>query len=157
MARPPIFEWHGKEYASEEKTADWYWAIGIAAVAIMIACVLFNNVLLALVVLAGTVTTFLQVAKRPRIHRFTITERGVGIDTHFFAFEDMLHFSVLEYLDETLPPALSIKTKHLLAPHLLIPIVGYEPLDVYDYIAAHLPEGKHDESIMDRIVDMMQL
>ena len=47
MARPPIFEWHGKEYASEEKSADWYWAIGIGAIAIIIACVLFNNFLLA--------------------------------------------------------------------------------------------------------------
>ena len=157
MARQPIFEWHGKEYASEEKGADWYWALGIITVAIIVACILFNNLLLALVVLAGAITTSLQVAKRPRIHRFTITERGIGIDTHFYEFEDMLHFSVLEYMDESLPPALSIKTKHLLAPHLLIPIVGYEPLDVYDYIAAHLPEGKHDESAMDRLIEMMQL
>jgi hypothetical protein len=96
-------------------------------------------------------------ATRPRIHRFAITERGIHIDDHFYEFESMLHFSVLEYLDETLPPALSIKTHHLLAPHLLIPIVGYDPLDVYDYIAAHLPEGKHDESIVDRVIEMMQL
>jgi hypothetical protein len=157
MARQPIFEWHGKEYASEEKSADWYWAVGIAAVAIVVACVLFDNILLALVVVAGAVAACLQAAKRPRIHRFAITERGIHIDDHFYEFESMLHFSVLEYLDETLPPALSIKTHHLLAPHLLIPIVGYDPLDVYDYIAAHLPEGKHDESIVDRVIEMMQL
>ena len=157
MAQLPIFEWHGKEYASEDKTADWYWAVGIIAVALMIACVLFSNLLLALVVLAAAVAVCLQAAKHPRIHRFTITERGVGVDNRFYEFDNMLHFSVLEYLDETLPPALSIKTKHLLAPHLLIPIVGYEPLDVYDYIAVHLPEGKHDESAMDRLIEMMQL
>ena len=157
MAQQPIFEWHGKEYASEDKSADWYWAVGIIAVAIMIACVLFNNILLAIVVAAAAVAACLQAAKHPRIHRFTITERGVGVDSRFYEFESMLHFSVLEYLDETLPPALSIKTKHLLTPHLLIPIVGYDPLDVYDYIAAHLPEGKHEESAMDRIIEMMQL
>ena len=157
MPRPPLFEWHGKEYASEEKSADWYWAIGIAAVAIIIACILFNNLLLALVVAAAAAAACLQAAKRPRIHRFTITEKGIGIDTHFYHFHDMLHFSVLEYLDESIPTALSIKTKHLLAPHLLIPIIGYDPLDVYDYIAAHLPEGKHDESAIDRIIEMMQL
>jgi hypothetical protein len=157
MAQPPIFEWHGKEYSSEQKGADWYWAVSIVAVAIVVACILFNNFLLALVVIAATVAACLQAAKHPRIHRFYITERGVGIDTHFYQFEDMLHFSVLEYLDETLPPALSIKTKHIFAPHLLIPIIGYDPLDVYDYVAAHLPEGKHDESAMDRIIDLLQL
>jgi hypothetical protein len=113
--------------------------------------------LLALVVLAATAATCIQAAKRPRIHRFAITTRGIGIDNHFYRYDDMLHFSVLEYLDESLPPALSIKTKHLLASHLLIPIVGYDPLDVYDYIAAHLPEGKHDESTVDRIIELFQL
>jgi hypothetical protein len=157
MAQPPIFEWHGKEYASEEKSSEWYWAIGIAAAAIASACILFNNILLALLVITATATVFLQAAKRPRIHRFIITERGIGVDRHFYEFQDMLHFSVLEYLDETIPPALSIKTKHLLAPHLLIPIVGYDPLDVYDYVASHLPEGRHDESAMDRVIEMMQL
>ncbi len=157
MAQEPIFEWHGKEYASEEKSADWYWAIGIAAVGLIVVSILINNLLLGLLIAVAAVVLSLQAAKRPRIHRFTITERGVGIDTHFYEFSDMLHFSVLEYLDETLPPALSIKTKHLLAPHLLIPIVGYEPLDVYDYVAAHLPEGKHDESAIDRIIEMMRL
>jgi len=157
MARSPIFEWHAKEYASEEKSADWYWAVGIAAAAIFIACILFNNILLGLVVIAATVTTCLQAAKRPRLHRFAITEQGILIDSNLFAFDHMLHFSVLEYIDETIPPALSIKTKYLLAPHLLIPIVGYDPIDVYDYVAGHLPEGKHDESAIDRIIEMMRI
>ncbi len=157
MARLPIFEWHAKEYTHPEKSADWYWALGIVALALFIACVVFNNVLLGLVVIAAAVTSALQVAKRPRIHRFAITEEGIHIDNRMFTFESMLHFSVLEYLDDTIPPALSIKTKHLLAPHLLIPIVGYDPLDVYDYVAAHLPEGKHDESAIDRIIEMMRI
>ncbi len=157
MARQPIFEWHAKEYASGEKSADWYWAVAIAAIAIVVACVLFDNILLALVVIAGAGAACLQAAKQPRIHRFAITDRGIRVDSQFYTFESMLHFSVLEYLDETLPPALSIKTHHLLTPHLVIPIVGYDPLDVYDYIAAHLPEGKHDESIVDRIIEMIQL
>lgn len=157
MARPPIFEWHGKEYASEEKSADWYWALGIITVAIVIACVIFNNVLLGLLAAAAAIAIALQAAKHPRIHRFAITETGVAIDMHFYPFEKMLHFSVLEYADESLPPSLSIKTKVLLAPHLLIPIVGYDPVDVYDYIAAHLPEGNHHESAIDRIIDLIGL
>ncbi len=157
MARPPIFEWHGKEYAQSTKSADWYWALGILSVAIIIVCVIFNNVLLALLVAAAAVSVGLQAAKHPRIHRFSITETGIGIDMQFYPFEKMLHFSVLEYADETMPPSLSIKTKILLSPHLLIPIIGYDPVDVYDYIAAHLPEGNHHESAIDRIIDLIGL
>ncbi|MBA3789197.1 hypothetical protein H0X32_02260 [Patescibacteria group bacterium] len=156
MPRPPIFEWHGKEYTSEEKGADWYWALGIIAVALIIVCVLFNNLLLALVVAAAAIAIALQAAKRPRIHRFAIMENGIIIDTRLYPYENMLHFSVFEYIDETIPPALSIKTNHVLSSHLLIPIIGYDPIEVYDYISFHLPEGKHDESPIDRLIELLQ-
>jgi hypothetical protein len=157
MPRPPLFEWHGKEYASEEKGADWYWALGIVAAALIVVCVLFNNILLALVIAAATIALALQSARRPRVHTFAITEGGIIIDRDLYPYESMLHFSVFEYIDETIPPSLSIKTKHLLAPHLLIPIIGYDPVDIYDYIAFHLPEGKHDESIVDRVIELLHL
>lgn len=152
-----IFEWQGKQYDSEEKSGDWFWALGIVAVAAIIACILFKNILLALVIAAAATTVGLQAAKRPRIHRFAVTDVGIRIDDELYPYESMLHFSVLEFLDPNLPPALSIKTKSLLAPRLLIPIIGPDPVEVYEYVANHLEEGKHDESIMDHIADMLRL
>jgi hypothetical protein len=157
MARPPIFEWQGKEYSFEQKNADWYWALGIIAIAGIVACVLFNNILLALVVGAGAISIALHAAKHPRIHRFQITEEGIVIDANLYPYANMLHFSVLEYADPSWPPALSIKTKSLVTPHLLIPITTHDPMEVYEYISNHLEEGRHDESVIDRIVDLLRI
>ncbi len=155
MPEQTIFEWHGKEIAPDARSADWYWALGIVAIGLMVVCVLLNNFLLAIVVLAGAITTTLLAAKRPRIHRFSITETGITIDTKHYPFADMLHFSVFEYIDATKPPALSIKTKRLLSPHLLIPIMDHDPVAVYEYISIHLPEGNHEESFVDKVVELM--
>lgn len=152
-----LFEWEGRQYASEEKSGDWYWAVGIIALAGAVASILFGNILLALVISAAAVTLSLQAAKRPRIHRFTITNAGLYIDDTFYPFECMLHFSVLEYLDPSLPPALSIKTKRFFAPHLLIPIVGHDPVAVYGYLMNHIEEGRHEESFFDRLADLLRL
>lgn len=157
MAAKPVFEWQGHEYAFEEKTADWYWALGIISIALVILCIVFKNVLLALVVAAAAVTTALHAAKHPRIHRFQITEEGIWIDSNFYPYSNMLHFSVLEYPNPTWPPALSIKSKSLLHPHFLIPIVAHDPEDVYMYVLNHLPEGRHEESLLDRIVELMRI
>ncbi len=157
MARGPIYEWQGTEYAFEEKGADWYWALGIIATAAIVACILFNNIILALVVAAGAFAAALQAAKHPRMHRFAIYEQGVGIDDRMYVYEDMIDFSVLEYADESLPPSLSIKTKHFLAPHLLIPIVGHDPVEIYEFFLERVLEGRHDESVVDRFVDMLRL
>ncbi|HEV7121591.1 MAG TPA: hypothetical protein VGN56_02055 [Candidatus Paceibacterota bacterium] len=157
MDRAPLYEWYGKEYVFEEKGADWYWALGIIALAAMIACILFNNILLALVVLAAACSLALLAAKHPRTHHFMIFDIGVGIDTSLYLYQDMVDFSVLEYLDETLPPALSIKTSRILAPHILIPIVDHDPIEIYGYISQHLPEGMHENSLLDHLISLLKL
>lgn len=157
MARTPIFEWEGREYRFEEKGSDWYWSLGIVATAAAIACILFGNVLLAFVIVAAAGAIAISAAKGPSMHRFALWDDGISIDDHLYVFDDMLHFSVLEYVDETLPPSLSVKTKRFLAPHLLIPIIGHDPLEIYEYVSLHLPEGSHEHSVMDRVVELFRL
>jgi len=157
MPRPPIFEWQAKEYEFQEKSADWYWALGIIATAAIIAAILFGNVLLALVIVAAAVAIALQAAKRSKFHRFAITEQGLEIGARLYPYDTMLHFSVLEYPDNDVPPALSIKTRSLLSPHLLVPLVDVDPDEVYEYLSIHLAEGNHETSVIDRMVEMFQL
>ncbi len=157
MEPTPIFAWEGREYTFEEKSADWYWALGIIATASGIAAILFGNILLALVIAAGAVAIALAAAKSPRMHRFALFADGLSIDDRFYPFESMLHYSVLEYADETLPPSLSIKTRRLLTPHFLIPIIGHDPVEIYNYVGQHLPEGRHELSPMDRVVELFRL
>ena len=108
MPRPPIFEWEGKEYEFREKSADWYWALGIIAAAAAIASLLFGNVLLAILIIVAAAALAITAAKRTHVHRFAVTEQGLLIGERLYPFDTMLHFSVLEYPDHDLPPALSI-------------------------------------------------
>ena len=156
MPRPPLFEWRGHEYAFEEKGSDWYWAVGIIAFAGVIASILFGNVILALVIVAAAGALALQAARHPREHYFAITDRGVVIDQSLYPYEDMMHFSVLEYADPDMPPSLSIKTKRILSPHLLIPIIDHDPVEIYEFFASHIPEGAHDESFFDHLIELIR-
>lgn len=152
----PVFAWEGSEYSFEERGSDWYWALGIVAAAAIVTCVLFGNILLAVVIFAGACTVALQAAKAPRLHRFAVYEDGIVIDDRLYPYADMRDFAILEFIDPEQPPALSIKTNHILAPHLMIPIHDYDPEDVYDYISIHLPEGMHEETLLDRITALLR-
>ncbi len=157
MPRPPIFVWEGSDYTFAKKSADWYWVLGILAVGAIVASILFKNILLALVIFAAAMATALQAAKEPRMHRFQITEQGLMIGDRLYPYDTMLHFSVLEYPDQDLPPALSIKTRSLLSPHLLVPLSGVDPDAVYEYVSLHLEEDHHETSVIDRLVELIQL
>ena len=156
MARP-LFEWHGEQYSFEERGSDWYWALGIVAGAAVLVSILFGNILLALVILAGAGALGLQAAKQNRTHHFAVYEDGVAIDDDLFLYDDMRDFAILEFLDPEQPPALSIKTNHILAPHIWIPINDHDPVDIYEYISNHLPEGMHAETLLDRITSFLRL
>ncbi len=156
MVQGPIYEWSGEEYSFENRGSDWYWALGIISTAAILASILFSNILLALVIFAGAGAVALQAAKNSHTHRFAIYGNGIAIDDNLYLFENMQDFAVLEYLDETLPPALSLKTNHFLSPHLLIPITEHDPEEIYYYIEQHLPEGPHENSLVDHFSALLK-
>lgn len=157
MPRAIFFEWTASEYASDEKSPDWYWGLGIVAVAGMVASVLFGNVILALLIAAAAGALALSTAKRPRDHVFRITDEGIMVDENVYEYRHLVSFSILEFMDPNLPPALSIKTHRFLAPHLLIPIVDLDPLQIYNFLITHVEEGRHEESLIDRIIEFFRL
>ncbi len=149
MARVAIFEWEGKEYEHQPKSADWYWALGIIAAAAAIASVLFGNILLAVLVAVAAVVISLHAGKHPPTHQFQITERGLVIGHDLHPFDNMRSFSVLEHIEGELPPLLSIKTHSWLTPHLVVPLENVDADGVYAIFLEKVDEKEHHPNIID--------
>lgn len=155
MPREIIAEWEGREYDHNPKSADWYWALGIIAVAGTIASILFGNYLLATLIVIAAVALALHAAKEPPIHRFRLIERGLVIGEELHTFERMLSFSVLEDMEGELPPMLSIKTESWLSPHLVVPLAGVDADAVYAYFLERVDEGEHKHSFTDVVANWL--
>jgi len=152
-----LLEWQGKEYEYDEKTADWYWALGILATAAVLACILLGDFLLAVLIIVATVAIGLQSAKRSSLHRFALTDHGLVINRDIYPYDKIYSFSILEYIDETVPPKLSLKTSSLLASHLVIPLEGVDAVAVYEFLLQHVEHQHHPETIIDRVVEFLRL
>ena len=151
MPRAPLFEWEGREYEHNPRSADWYWALGIIAVACITASILIGNYLLALVVAAAAAAVALHAAKEPPLHRFRVVEHGLFIGEELHLFERMTSFCVFEHIDGEFPPILSIKTESWFSPHLEIPLNDVDADAVYAYFLAHVDEGAHKPTIADLV------
>jgi hypothetical protein len=146
-----ILEWEGREYDHNPKSSDWYWALGIIAVASTVASILFGNYLLAALIAIATVSLALHAAKQPPLHRFRLVEKGIVIGEDLHHFERMISFSVLEDVKGELPPMLSIKTESWLSPHLIIPLDGVDVDVVYAYFMEHVDEEEHHHTFVDLV------
>ena len=143
------FEWEGREYEYDPKSADWYWAVGIVAVALTIAALLFGSYLLAVLVVIATTALALHAAKHPPVHRFALTEQGLVIDHDLYPYEHLHSFAMLEYIGDDKPPVLSIKTESWFAPHLLIPLREVDVDALYTHLLERIEETEHSHSIVD--------
>ncbi len=151
MLRTALFEWEGREYEHNPKSADWYWALGIVAVAGTIAAILFQSYLLAVLIVIAASTIALHGAKHPPLHRFRIVEHGLAIDNEVYPFEHMISFSVLEDIEGEFPPLLSIKNESWLSPHLTIPLEHDHADHIYAYLLQHVDESKHHHTLTDLV------
>ena len=151
MARAALLEWEGTEYNHNPKSADWYWALGIVAVAVTVASLLFGNYLLAVLSILGASVLALHAAKHPPVHRFRLVEEGIIIGDDLHPFHRMTSFSVLEDIEGELPPMLSIKTESWLSPHLIIPLRKEDADMVYTYFAERVDEQPHHHTFVDLV------
>lgn len=151
MPRSAILEWEGREYEHNPKSADWYWALGIIAVAVTVALILFHNYLLAFLAIVATAAIALHAAKQPPLHRFRLVEDGLMIGDDLHPFDRMISFSVLEDIEGKYPPVLSVKTESWHSPHLMIPLAGVDADLVYAYFLHHVDESDHHHTFSDLV------
>ena len=151
MASNALAEWRGREYDHNPKDADWYWAVGIIAVASILASILFGNYLLATLFGIAAAALALHAAKEPPLHHFRLVEQGIIIGDELHPFGRMTSFSVLEDIEGEFPPMISIKTMSWLSPHLIIPLEGVDADMVYDHFLQHVDEEEHKHTFVDLV------
>lgn len=151
MSTNAIVEWEGREYDHNPKSADWYWALGIVAVAASIAALLFGNILLAFLIIIAAVAIALHATKEPPVHTFRLLESGLMVGEDMHLYEHMHSFTVLEDIEAEFPPLLSIKTKSWHSPHLVIPLEGVDVDLIYAHFLHHVEEADHPHTFSDLV------
>lgn len=149
MRNAPLFEWTGTEYNHNPKSADWYWALGIIAVACAIAAILFGNYLFATLVVVAAVTIALHATRVPPVHQFRLTEHGLMIGEDLHPFSRMQSFTVLEDIEGEFPPILSIRNDSWLSPRLTLPLNDVDVDAVYAFFLTQIDEAAHPHTFSD--------
>lgn len=146
--------WRAHEYVHVEKTPDWYWALGLIAVAAFVAALLLNNILFAVLILLIALVLGLFAARKPNVVQFSITPRGVRIDNTLYTYQNIKSFAIEELSPDHIPK-LIIAPQGIVAPVLVIPIVDVDPDEVHDLLRMFLPEAEHNEPLSHRVMEWL--
>jgi len=147
-----LLEWSSYEHKHIRKSSDWFWVFGIITITGAVISIIFNNILLAIVILTGAFALAVNVAKKPSIINFKVNKRGVIINNKLYLYNSLESFWV-EDNEEYGAPKLLIKSKKMFATHIIIPIKQVSPSEVRDYLIKYLDEEEDSEPLSQKIVE----
>ncbi len=142
-------EWRSPQHIYTEKTADWYWIVGIITVTIAIVSVILNNVIFAILIMVSSFTLSLFASHEPEIVLNEINTSGIKKGTVFYPYSDAESFWV-ETGDRY--PRILFKLKQKLSQYLIILIDLDDAESIKNFLSQHVTEEKMTESIFEKLL-----
>ena len=150
-----VLRWSAYEHEFTERGSDWFWALGIAAIAISLTSILLHDVLFAGVILLAAITLALLARKPPELVQFELSDRGVRVGDTMHRFEEILAFWVEDH--EVERPLLLIDTVKFMSPNLIIPIEDIDPSVVRAFMQERTEERPMKEPVAHKVLEFIGL
>ncbi|MFO0718625.1 MAG: hypothetical protein U0522_01175 [Candidatus Paceibacterota bacterium] len=149
MKNSPL-EWEALEHHHEEKSNDWFWAVGIIAISIALASIIWGNLLFGILILIATFSLVLHAVRQPKIHKVKIDSRGVTIDNFHYPYKSLDSFWINENEN---PPVLLLKSQRFFLPLLVIRLDTVHPEDIREYLQEVLYEDEMHEPFFQKLAE----
>ncbi len=155
MTQPePAISWSVLTHEHTERSADWYWTLGVLAVAGAIAAVFFSNILLACILIIGAGSIGFLAARGPREHMVRIDERGISVDGTLYPYGSIHSFSIAE---EPHKPELILTVKSFLTPRILLSLEGTSPETIRSRLEQYIEETEAEARLSDSLAEIFGL
>lgn len=154
MARPPFkLEWVAHEYEPKQRSPDWFWAVGIIAVALAITSILFGNVIFGILILVGTFSLAVFAQRDPDETRVVIDEKGITRDKIRYLFPTLQSFWIdLEHPHKKI----IIRSEKMFMPYIVIPLADEIDADrLRRILLRYMDEEFHSLPLVEKALDYL--
>jgi len=152
MKHDEIITWSALEYEHKEKSADWYWALGVIAVAGSATAFLLGNILLSILIVIGAFTLAMYGRRRPEMMDVKLGKRGVFVNDTLYPYNTLKSFWVEEQDKES---KVLIESEKMLMPYIVIPLNDADPDEVREFLFEYLEEEEHSEPLSHKFMEYL--
>jgi hypothetical protein len=145
--------WKSLEYKKKEKTADWYWAVIIIAISIVVVSFLVGDGFFGILIIVATMTLLMFSTHEPKLLDIMIDQRGLIINTDMYPFVNLDAFWV--DISDPNNHKIIFESKKTFMPLVVIPLDEYHHLDIRDFLLQYLPEKEMHEPVSQKIMEKL--
>lgn len=149
-----ILEWHSPEHHFDKKTNDWYWILGIVAIAISILSFYFGNFLFGVFVLIAGFTIGFLSFKETKVVPIRVSYKGIIFNRQLYPWLSFRSFWIED--DHIHGARILLHPLSNFLPMVVIPINDEVDLnEVRDTLLEFLEEEYLQESIFHKWFDKL--
>ena len=154
MERIKRIIWEEYEHQHTEKSSDWFWIVGIIAVAGSTLAIYFGNILFGILILLAAFTAILQGNTKPKLSKFEISRQGVRVGDSLYPYSVLESFWVI---DESENDRIIIRSKKAFLPYLILPFNSLytDAEEIRDYLLDYLDEEELEEPLGQVIMEKL--
>ncbi len=147
----PRISWKIEEYIHREKSIDWYWALGVIAIAGAIMSIIYHDIFFAIFILLGAGILGFYANRKPELIDVAISADGITIRNYFYPYTKLKGFSIdIHHLSTYL----LLESDRPIIPLLSVPLP--ETIDkeaLAELLRTKIPEKKLEEPMAHRIME----
>ncbi len=142
------FNWKIEEPDFTPKTTEWFWALGIFALALIVFSILLKNYLLIVIVVLAAFIIYGNNKKKPKLINFRLDNDGLYIENKFYPYSNFESFWIFPAQNDK-NRELALRNKRQLMPLLLVPFHNEDEHGIKIILNKYLPEKEEHESLID--------
>ena len=137
-----------------ERSADWYWTLGLLVLGGAALSVFLGNVLFAVILVLGGGSLGFLVARGPREHSCRLDHKGLVLDGTLYPYKNIRSF----WVEESSEPRLLLTTTGVLHPQLVVPLLStMRAASVRSYLKRFATEEEQHPHMGEHLADLFGL
>ena len=140
-----LISWKAEEFVQAERSGSWYWVGGIIALALVVLAVLFQQWLLAVIVILLALIIFQLSRAKPAVVETKITEKGIVYREKFYPFADFKSFGIVENQNR-----LEVDATKAFGRSLSLPLDEADQERITTLLEQHLEKVEKKETFIDK-------
>lgn len=149
---PFNINWVTHEHEYKERSQDWLWAVGIVAVSIAIASVIFGNTIFGILVLVASFSMAIFINREPDEVEIVVNEKGIARGRIFYPYESIDSF----WIDhEHSHPKILLRSKKFFLPLIIVPLGDSDPEEIHSTLSRLLDEEFHSLPFIERLLEYL--
>ena len=151
------YEWSVKEYERHERGKNWYVAMSLVGLLLVVDGVVSGNYLFALITVLFGIILFMQDMVEPMEVYFALTNTGIVVGKKYYRYSELNNFWII--YNPPFTKNLYFGQNSILRHRIQVPLYDFDPRPIREYLVQYLQEDleQEEEPLSDRMSRIMKI